>query len=168
VARRRGYGRRSRSSIWPWISFIVFGLIIALLVSSVIKNERPDKILADLFSKKEKMKSTDASKLGKKELRNLLSKQDSLIEQLSAELEDCRHDDGFNKAYINTVSESLNLRSEPSLSSDILVKIPNRSRVSIIEWDDVEYYLEGSNGKWCRIKYVEYEGWVWGNYLEIR
>ena len=166
MRRSRPGRRRSRPSIWPWISFIVFACIIILLISSLVKKERPDKILLGVFEKKET--PTQNKNLSKRELQALVASQDSIIQQLTVELEDCWHDDGFNKAYVNTITESLNMRSEPTLSSEIIIKIPNKSRVSILVWDDVEYHLDGSDGKWCRVKYDQYEGWVWGNYLEIR
>lgn len=162
--RRKKY--KSRSPIWTWISFIVFGLIIALLLTSLIQKKSPGEVLKNLWEKTKRDTSLKQN-MSKKELLTLIESQDSTIYSLRASLEDCLHDDGFNKAYIATKTESLNMRSEPNLSSSILMKIPNKSRVSVLYYDDIEYFLDGANGKWCRIQYNDAEGWVWGNYLNI-
>jgi hypothetical protein len=164
VRRKNKY--KSRSPIWTWVSFIVFGLIITLLLTSLIQKKSPSEVIKNIWQKTKPDPSLSKN-MSKKDLIALVEGQDSTIFSLQAALEDCRHDDGFNKAYIATKTESLNMRSEPNLSSTIIMKIPNKSRVSILSYDDIEYYLDGANGKWCRIQYNELEGWVWGNYLNI-
>ncbi len=153
--------------MWTWISFIVFGLIITLLATALIQKTSPAQVLDSLWQKYQNPEVSSVAKLNKQELRSLVYRQDSIIQTLENALEDCRHDDGYNKAYVATETESLNLRSEPNLSSSIILRIPNKSRVSILYYDDIEYYLDGANGKWCRIRYGDQEGWVWGNYLSI-
>jgi len=135
-------------------------------LTSLIQKKSPAEVMKNLWEQA-KPDPTLHKNMSKKELVQLVEQQDSTISSLSAALDDCQHDDGFNKAYIATKTESLNMRSEPNLSSSIIMKIPNKSRVSILYYDDIEYFLDGANGKWCRIQYNETEGWVWGNYLKV-
>ena len=91
--------------------------------------------------------------------------QNKLIDSLQVRLSGYIENFGPGRAKIDVSVEALNMRSEPSLSGDVLSRIPNGSIVGVLYFDDKEEYLDGATGKWCRIKYIGQEGWVWGNYL---
>jgi len=58
------------------------------------------------------------------------------------------------------------MRSEASLEGDIIIRIPTGSEVSILYYDERELLLDGAIGQWCKVKYADKEGWVWGNYID--
>ena len=161
MARRRKYNKRS--PIWPWVSFIVFGAIIALLGYSVITKTSPAKVISSLFSSD--LPADDLRRLNKDELIERIGASQGVISDLESQLADCKNDDGYTKGIIETSSPTLNLRSDPSLESDIIFKIPTNSKVSILYYDEKELLLDGAMSKWCKVSYADQEGWVWGNYL---
>ncbi len=108
----------------------------------------------------------DHNRLTKKELVILVEQQESKIALLESDLEECLDNDGFKKGIITTESSTLNMRSEPSLESDVLLRIPSGSTVSILYYDDRQLMLDGDIGQWCKIKYADQEGWIWGNYVK--
>jgi hypothetical protein len=155
--------RRYLSVTWTWISFIVFGLIISLLASSLYLKKSPAKVLASLFTKDIQVDNLET--YPKKDLIQIIENQNKLIDSLQVRLSGYIENFGPGRAKIDVSVEALNMRSEPSLSGDVLSRIPNGSIVGVLYFDDKEQYLDGATGKWCRIKYIGQEGWVWGNYL---
>lgn len=162
MARRSRY--KERSKIWPWVSFVVFGLVATLLGYSVIKKESPAAVLKSIFASD--LQEDDVRRLSKSELVALAEEQSLKLAELEGALQSCQAGDGYQKGVIKTSSPTLNLRSEASLESDVLIKIPVGSQVSIVYYDDRELLLDGAMGRWCRIKYADQEGWAWGNYVE--
>ena len=162
MARRRSY--KERSKIWPWVSFVVFGLIVALLGYSVFTQQSPVKVLKTMFASD--LASDDIRRLTKTELVALVEEIEATLVALNEELDQCKTGDGFQKGIINTSSATLNMRSEASLESEIVIRIPTGSKVSILYFDERQLFLDGAMGQWCRIKYADQEGWVWGNYLD--
>lgn len=97
----------------------------------------------------------------------LLIQKDSIIAGLEAQLSNRQKAQlRSNRGMVIIESQTLNLRDKPSLASSILMKIPANSEVEILYYDDKTYYLENLPGKWCRIRYADKEGWVWGNYIK--
>ncbi len=162
MARRRSY--KEKSKIWPWVSFVVFGLIVGLLGYSVITKQSPVNVLKTMFASD--LSPDDLRRLDKSDLIALVEQRDADIAALSEELEQCKTGDGFQKGIINTSSATLNMRSEASLESEIVIRIPTGSKVSILYYDERQLFLDGAMGQWCRIKYADQEGWVWGNYVD--
>lgn len=162
MAKRRRY--QKRSPIWSWISFILFGAIISLLGYAVISKKSPSEVLNSLWSSD--VSADDISRLSKKELIAKIEDMNLKVDELTSQLEECKNDDGYNKGIVETTSPTLNLRSEPSLESEIILRIPTQSKVSIMYYDERRLLLDGAMGQWCRIKYAEQEGWVWGNYVK--
>lgn len=160
-SRRKRY--RQRSKVWPWISFVVFSMVLMLLGYSIYKKESPAAVIKSLF--KSDLPADDPRRLNKKELMVLLTTKDQQIAKLEEELNACILDDGFKKATISTTASTLNMRDDASLSGEVIVKIPNGSKVSILYFDERELLLDGAMGQWCKVKYAGKEGWVWGNYL---
>lgn len=110
--------------------------------------------------------SDDIRRLTKTELVALVEEKEATLVALNEELNQCKTGDGFQKGIINTSSATLNMRSEASLESEIVIRIPTGSKVSILYFDERQLFLDGAMGQWCRIKYADQEGWVWGNYLD--
>lgn len=162
VKRRRRNNRSSR--IWTWISFVVFSLLLILLGLSIYKKQTPRALIKSYLEGSND--GTSIERMSKKELRVLASQQETLIEDLKKELDECKTDDGFRKGRISTTSDALNMRSAPSIDSDVIMRIPNGSSISILFFDTTTLVLEGESGSWCKIKYADQEGWVWGNYVE--
>jgi hypothetical protein len=140
---------------WVYISFFCF--ISIWLIISIVLQKNPTEILSSAFSK---IPSPSDS-----QNRSIILQKDSLITQLTKQLEDCRSKGSFPKAIVIIDGSSLNMRSEASLTSDIVLKIPANTEVEIMFYDTETYYLNGQAGKWCRIRYAGTEGWVWGNFL---
>ncbi len=92
----------------------------------------------------------------------------SKLDTIQFLLDDCLKKNDFRKARVIIDSETVNVRSEASLTSDIEFQIPNGSEVEVLFFDTEKYYLDGRQGKWCKIKYAGSEGWVWGNFLDVQ
>lgn len=158
MAKRR-YGEKEPNKALRWIYFVIFLLIAAWLLGSILAKKSPANTLKSIFSKIP----------GDNELpcEELLIRKDSIIKELEAQL---AHGGGqtisSGRGMVIIDSRTLNMRNKPSLSSEILLKIPANSEVEILYYDTKTYYLEGLPGKWCRIKYADTEGWVWGNYIK--
>jgi hypothetical protein len=73
-----------------------------------------------------------------------------------------------NAAYISATS-GLKMRSDPTLSSNVLVVIPYQGKVEILEIlkDTVPMEIQGRCGYWCKVKWGEYTGYVFGGFLEL-
>ena len=63
-------------------------------------------------------------------------------------------------------SETMNMRSKPSLISDIVMRIPANAEVEVMFYDTETFFLDSKAGKWCKIRYAGTEGWAWGNFIE--
>lgn len=59
----------------------------------------------------------------------------------------------------------LRLRESPDLNARVLVTIPNKSTVVVLEANDREITIDGIKGKWTRVGYASYSGWVFGGFL---
>jgi len=161
MARRNRY--QKRSAVWSWVSFLIFGAIIVLLGYSAFTRKSPAKVIKSMWASD--LPEDDVRRLNKSELITKLEEAEAQISDLEIQLQSCKTDDGYTKGVIETSSPTLNLRSDPSLESEILLRIPTNSRVSILYYDERRLILDGAMGQWCRVKYVDQEGWVWGNYV---
>jgi Uncharacterized protein with a bacterial SH3 domain homologue len=159
--RGRYKGRWRR--IWPWISFIVFLFVASLLGYSIYKKESPTKVLSDLIDGGQ----TGIASMSRSELRSLAVLQRDSLSTLKSDLYQCQNNNGLRRAIITVSASTLNMRADPSLSGEIILRIPTGSSVNILYYDERKLFLEGSMGQWCRIRYADKEGWVWGNYIEL-
>lgn len=159
------YRRRKKKSrkVLPIFGYVLFGLILVWLLLSLIKGVPPLK----LFAKADGEIETLEKNYSKKQLKQFILDRDSTILSLQSKLDDCMGENDHRKAIINVESETLNLRNKPSLTSDIVLQIPDSSEVQILYFDTEKYILNDSIGKWCKIIYAGEEGWVWGNFLHI-
>ncbi len=150
--------------VWAWISFIIFGFIIALLGTSLFKQESPAQVLRSWFTRS--VEEGDLSTYDKEDLVKIIETQRKRIDSLDQQLDRYIRHFGIRSALIEVEGETLNLRSEPTITSDIIDKIPNNTIIGIIRCQEETVFLDGADGSWCRIKYAGQEGWVWGNYLK--
>jgi len=101
------------------------------------------------------------------ELTKEIVLKDVKIDSLRQAIQRMENASPYRTATVNTTATSLNLRAEPNLSSEVVIKIPDSSYVKILYYDEEVLFLDGEEGKWCKIKYADKEGWVWGNYLQL-
>jgi len=143
---------------------LLFFLALSLLVFSSIKDKSPTALFLDLYSW---AVGEPSQYPNKEELTAVINAKDSKIDSLLTVVDELKNKSPYRTAIVNTTANSLNLRSQPNLSSEVVIKIPDSSAVKILYFDEEVLVLEGETGKWCKIKYADKEGWVWGNYLEL-
>jgi len=158
MAKQR-YGEKNRNILFRWLYFVLFAIISIWLLSSIITKKSPSETLKNLFTKLPASTEDPVDSI-------ITAQKDSVIQSLKLQLAQCRGEVSYGRAMVLIESSTLNLRSQPSLGSKILLKIPANSEVDVLYYDNKTYYLEGKPGKWCRIKYADTEGWAWGNYIK--
>lgn len=151
------YGNKTNNSIFRWVYYVVFFLIAIWLITSIILGKSPTKVLSSAFAKIPNPQN-DAISLE-------LMQKDSMITSLEDKLAKCMGSSGFTRGLVIIDSPTLNMRSEPSLSSSVVLRIPANSEVQILFHDTETYYLDGIAGKWTKVRYAGSEGWVWGNFV---
>jgi uncharacterized protein YgiM (DUF1202 family) len=62
-------------------------------------------------------------------------------------------------------SDILRVRDAPDDYSTVLFSLQNKDKVEVMEIEDEEVTLGGKKSKWVKIKYIDYEGWVFGAFL---
>jgi len=62
-------------------------------------------------------------------------------------------------------SDILRVRDAPEDYSTVLFSLQNKDKVEITEIEPDEVTLGGKKSKWVRIKYLDYDGWVFGAFL---
>lgn len=146
-----------------WSSLVISILVIALFLSSLITNQSPLGVIRSLWGDMSGY-TDDPMKMNKKTLRKYVLDQNHIIDSLHTELEECKVKQG-SKGVVSVDAPTLNMRSNPSLSSEIVVKIPNGTEIIINYYDTERYYLDGVQGQWCNISHADKSGWVWGPYI---
>lgn len=146
------------------IGYVLSSLIILLLVVSLITNQSPSAVLKSIWGDMSGY-TEDPMKMNKKTLRSYVVKQNKMIDSLSTALDECMAKKG-QKGIVQVNAPTLNMRSEPSLSSEIVLKIPNGTEIIINYYDTERYYLDGIQGRWCNITHADNTGWVWGPYIK--
>lgn len=149
---------RKRPKATIIISYILFAVIALWLLASIYYELSPVEIIKRGFS------SVGSKNVSIEELEAEIVSKDSIIASLKAQLNQ-QKTQGSRKAIVKVSGNTLNLRSQASLISDVILQIPAESQVDIMFYDTETYYLEGKAGKWCKIRYSGQEGWVWGNFL---
>jgi len=162
MAKKRGRNTNKKSLIqwWMW----VIALTVAWLIGSSYMQKSPTQMVSDLYrnllgqptkylSPEQQSAATDVYK-------------DSL-RILHHEISELKNRSPYRKALVDTDATSLNLRSASNLNSDVVIKIPDSSIIEVIYFDEEVLVLDGEAGKWCKIRYADKEGWVWGNYVKI-
>jgi len=59
----------------------------------------------------------------------------------------------------------LRVRDAPDDLGTVVFSLENKDKVSILDIESEEVTLGGKKSKWVKIKYLEYEGWVFGAFL---
>jgi len=152
------YGQKQGNPIFRWAYIVVFAVLAIWLLTSIIAKKSPTEVLNSFFSK--------LPNSAVKNQERLLLEKDSIIADLREKLENLQGSGKFKRGMIIVDSETMNLRSEPSLVSDVVMRIPSNSEVEVMYYDTKTFYLNGKAGKWCRIRYAGTEGWAWGNFIE--
>lgn len=160
-----GYQRNNSDKKRLKIAYIVIGLLSFWIFLSTIAGRSPFGTLAAIpafFMGEPAEKMVKSS-----EMELVVAEKDSIINALKTP----KKIPGTSSlvgalGMVNIESDKLNMRSGPSLSNKIILKIPDSSEVDILEYDDEVFYLEGKQGKWCKIRFIDVEGWAWGNYIE--
>lgn len=135
----------------------LFFIISLWLIISIVLSKNPTEILSSAFSKIPNPTNSEKN--------SIIASKDSLITSLEKQLLDCQGRNNFTKAIVIIEGSTLNMRNEPSLTADVVMRIPANSEVEIMFYDTETYYLNGKAGRWCRIRYAATEGWVWGNFI---
>ena len=161
---RSRYGRRKpgRSTI-EWVTIGAFILMFVLLLASIFTKKDPISMIGSAFSK-----DAEQSEQGipYDSLVTIHDRQHKEILRLEEKLSICNGQKQYKRAMIDIESSTVNMRSQASLSSDIVLQIPDSSIVQILYYDTKRYILNDKFGKWCRISYADTEGWVWGNFIK--
>ena len=154
--------RRKESNNGRYILPLLLFIVTSWSILSSIKDKSPTALLGDIYGW---VLGKETSNPNKAELRSIIDQKSFLVDSLSNTIEELQNKSPYRTAIVNTTANELNLRSQPNLSSEVVIKIPDSSAVKILYFDEEELVLEGETGKWCKIRYADKEGWVWGNYL---
>ena len=92
--------------------------------------------------------------------------QDQRIDSLENALKSCNAT-RVRRGIVQVNAPTLNMRSQPSLVSKVLLRIPNGTEVLVNYFDTEKYYLDGIQGQWCNITHANQVGWVWGPYVQL-
>lgn len=152
------YGQKQSNPIFKWVYMVFFAFVSLWLLISIITQQSPTNVLSSFFSKLPNPVT--------KNQELLITQKDSLITALETKLAACEGTTKFKRGMVIVDSETMNLRSKPSLISEIVMRIPANAEVEVMFYDTQTFFLEGKAGKWCKIKYAGTEGWAWGNFIE--
>ncbi len=154
--------RKKESNNGKYILPLLLFLVTSWSIISSVKDKSPTALIADAYGW---ILGKEVSNPNKAELKVIIDQKSYLIDSLSNTIEELQDKSPYRTAIVNTTANELNLRSQPNLSSEVVIKIPDSSAVKILYFDEEVLVLEGETGKWCKIRYADKEGWVWGNYL---
>lgn len=165
-----GYKKQSRrrkedSQSGKWILPIAIALLLLWIIGSSLRGKSPTELFSDVYYW---VVGADSPNKSRAELISDIQTKEMTVDSLVSALEELKNKSPYRTAIVKTTANSLNLRSQPNLSSEVVIKIPDSSAVKILYYDEEVLVLEGETGKWCKVKYADKEGWVWGNYLEIQ
>ena len=157
--------RRDNGIGYKWILPTALALLLLWLIGSSMRGKSPTEFFSDIYYW---VVGSDSPNKSRAELKTIILANEFKVDSLSSALEELKNKSPYRTAIVKTTANSLNLRSQPNLSSEVVIKIPDSSAVKILYFDEEVLVLDGETGKWCKIKYADKEGWVWGNYLEIQ
>jgi len=163
MAKRKYRSSKNRTISIPYWVWLI-GLLSVWLCTSIWWEKSPTQLIKDTINvvsgKKTEYRSPSEHEA------SLAMLQDS-IAALTATIQAMNNATPYRKALVDTEANSLNLRTEADLTSKVVIKIPDSSTVEVLYFDEQVLVLDGSPGKWCKIKYADKEGWVWGNYVRL-
>lgn len=159
------YRNRRRRNQVPLRKYLYYGFLGTMSVwflASIIAGQSPTTLVKYYWAKITNQDLTPYRSAN--ELSTLLLSKETEVEALHARI-DSMESSQYNIATVSVDSPTLNLRSANTLNSEILFKIPNGAAVEILYYDTENLILKGKTGQWCKVKYADKEGWVWGNFL---
>jgi len=139
---KKRYGTKAERNIFQWIYFGIFGLITLWLLSSILFKTSPVELLKSITASKQQLVPEDTI-VPYDSLVIRLNRKEQEMALLNKKLEICKGEKNFKKALIDIESNNVNMRSAPSLSSDIVLKIPDSSIVQIQYYDTEKFILDG-------------------------
>lgn len=157
--KKRGSGNNK------WILPFAIVMLALWLIGSSMRGKSPTELFSDVYYWVVGKESPNPSRA---ELKAVIISKEFQIDSLASVVDELKNKSPYRTAIVKTTANSLNLRALPNLSSDVVVKIPDSSAVKILYYDEEVLVLDGETGKWCKVKYADKEGWVWGNYLELQ
>ncbi len=160
--RRRRRRRNQDLPILQYLSYGVFGLACLWLILSMIKKKDPATLIKSGLASLQG--DTINRYMSSDDYKFLIKQKDSIILSLQGQIDELESST-YGIAIVDVDSPTLNMRSKPSLVSEIVFKIPNGAAVEIQYYDTQKFVLNGRQGQWCKINYADLEGWVWGNFL---
>lgn len=147
-----------------WIPKAIVGLLLTLLVASGFLRKDPISVVKDIYNfalgRTESITKNDA------QWEVFLAEKDKQIATLEQEIKDLKAKGTPPYAIVKTTDTGLNLRSLPSVNSDIVAKIANQEKVDILYIDNENVSLGGLSGNWVKIKTNGTQGFVFSSYLD--
>ncbi len=148
-----------------WILPMVLVILVIWLIGASLRGKSPTELFSDVYYW---IIGTESPNKSRSELKAEVKTIEMTADSLASALEELKNKSPYRTAIVKTAANSLNLRAQPNLSSEVVIKIPDSSAVKILYFDEEVLVLDGVTGQWCKVKYADKEGWVWGNYLEIQ
>jgi hypothetical protein len=68
----------------------------------------------------------------------------------------------------NILESSVNIRSQPNLTSSVIGKLELHSEIEIIEKPENYQTIEGMTHYWYKIKHEDITGYIWGGFISIK
>jgi len=80
---------------------------------------------------------------------------------------------GSNNSYIQdnrvtstvTAVGGLSIRNQPNKNGSMLTTAPYQAKLTIIDANVAQDYIDGKNGYWYKVEYQGTVGYAWGNYI---
>lgn len=161
-----GYGSQKKKGITKqkFITFSSIFFLILLFLSSLADRSplRTISSIGELFSKN----PDPVAHYSRDQLLAVVRKKETEIDSLNHVIEGFKVVQENDHARVEIDSEELNVRSAPSINSNVIFKIPDSTIVEILLFDSETFVVAGKSGSWCKIQYGGEKGWVWGNYLQ--
>lgn len=161
-----GYGDKRQKGISSKriLTFLLVVSIIWLFLSMIADRSplRTVSSIGEMFSES----PDQISHYSRDGLLNVLKQRDRTIDSLNLVIQDFSVIRKKDVAIVNIDSDKLNVRSKPSIQSEVLFQIRDSSLVNILLFDSETYVVGGESGSWCKIEFNSEVGWVWGNYLK--
>jgi hypothetical protein len=64
-----------------------------------------------------------------------------------------------------TSGPGLRMRDKPDISGKIITTIPDKEIVDVLEEKGATLTISGATGRWCKVKWYDNTGWVFGGFL---
>lgn len=162
ASRHRNSSRNTTNIPYAWILFGLAALWIC--ISSIVKKSPIDTVIDSVYNV---IGDSTLASLTYDELLQIQLQKDSSILSLTTALDKCKNASPYRKGIIEIQDNFVNMRSLATLSSAIVMKVPNSAQVDVLLIDPNEYVLDNKTGNWYKVKYADAEGYIWGNFVRI-